>query len=594
MPVARIPLVGSFTQRGLAANATLDAAMDQRFLNCTFCFIRNPITGKSSVHVEKRPGFGVDSIVSANNPSTGLIRPQAFNATITAFGDTNSTIYFGTSSVGTITGRAMHFTETLISGVSYVVIRSSDGTAWYYANGAKDVTAYTCDTNGTTTISDIKVGGVNSVSGLYVGQMLTGTDFAAGTRIVSINSGAFTAVISAAATGTTNDLATTKEPIAKIIDADFVTTGTKISGFVEMDGFLFYATDDGYIRNSDINSVTSFTAANAIAVQMSPDPMVALWRHRNMIVAFGGASKEVFYNAGLQSGSPLTRAAQYFDRVGCQDQLAVCGIENEVYFVSTPYEGDVGVFKIVDMRAERISTPVVDKIIGTAVSTGGTIYASAFRLGGYKYASFFISNASEGAASELLMESGDDLLLESGDNILLDTNASQIASYVRTLTLNVDLNLWSEWDCPEATFIRGTGIGQTNQIIATSRVKTGGKVYSINPSSSGQLYQDDGESLTMEIRTGKLDFGSSNRIFVKSVSLICDKASSGTVTLEANDNDFDSDDWFTLGTFDLTNDRKRIYRCGSHAHGRSYRLTHSDNAFFRAEAIDIDYEVASQ
>ena len=217
MTTVRIPLVGSFNQRGLAGNTTLANSEDQRFLNCTFDLVHNSITGKNTIYVEKRPGWGTDSLVAAGSASTGLLRPQAYNATITAFGDSNSTIYYGSASVGTITGRALHFTETIVAGVNYVMMKSSDGTAWYYANGAKDVLAYTADGNNSTTITDIKIAGVNSTAGLYVGQKLTAaSNITAGTRIVSINAGAFTAVLDTITTGGAfNDLAITKEPIAK-------------------------------------------------------------------------------------------------------------------------------------------------------------------------------------------------------------------------------------------------------------------------------------------------------------------------------------------------------------------------------------------
>src|SRR4051794_39928506 len=123
MPTQRIALAGSFNQRGLDANTTLVDEVDQRFLNCAFRVIQNAVTGRSTLYVEKRPGWGVDSTVSSGIASTGLIQPQAFNSPVSAFGTTNSAVYVGSINVGTITGRALHFTETLISASSYVLIK---------------------------------------------------------------------------------------------------------------------------------------------------------------------------------------------------------------------------------------------------------------------------------------------------------------------------------------------------------------------------------------------------------------------------------------------------------------------------------------
>lgn len=590
MPTQRIPLVGSFNQRGIDGDNALTLSEDQRFLNATFNLVQNPITGKATIYVEKRPGWGLDSLPAAGSSSTGLLRPQAFNATLTAFGDTNSTIYYGTTSVGVITGRALHFTETLISSVSHVMIKSSDGTGWYYVNGAKDQLAYTMDGNNSTTVTDIKVSGVNSTAGLYIGQKLTAaSNIAAGSRIVSINAGAFSAVLDTITTGGAfNDLATTKEPIAKIMDADFVTTGTYISAFAAMDGYLFYATDDGYVNNSDLNSATSYTANARIAVQQAPDPTVAVAVQKNTVIAFGTASNEKYTNAGFPT-APLQVLKSQVDHIGTLDQRSVTTLEDDIFFVSTPFEGDVGVHRIRNLQIQRVSPANVDRILGT-ISTNGAIYASSFRLGGYPYASFVISNASE-TTEKLLLESGDYILLETGDKIVLEGSAGQSSAFARMLVYNAGLNIWSEWDCMVATFIDSTGSGSSNQLIATSRTSTSGKVYTINPAANGELYQDDGSSYSLQVRTSRLDMGTSKRKFVPEIRLICDKQSAGTATLEASDDDYIT--WKTLGTFDLTSMEPKITRCGSHKGGRAYRLTHSYNGPFRAEALEIDYSVAA-
>lgn len=592
MPTIRIPLVGSFSQRGMDGNAALTALEDQRFLNCLFNVVTNPVTGTSTVFVEKRPGWGVDSIVAAGSASTAMIKPQSFTATVTAFGNTDSTIYVGQINVGAITGRALFFTETLLNSVGIVMIKSSDGTGWYYADGAKDQLAYTMDGNNSTTVTDIKVAGVNSTAGLYVGQKLTAaTNIAAGSRIVSINSGAFSAVLDTATTGGAfNDLAVTKEPIAKIIDADFITSGNEISAFVEMDGYLFYSTENGNVWNSDLNSVTSYSSDGFIQPNMSPDPPVAVARQRNYVVVFGGASKEVFYNAGNPTGSPLQRVPQAFERIGCLDQRSLTTLENDIYFVSAPYYGDIGAFKLDGLTTKKISPANIDRIIGN-VATGGAIYANSFRLGGYPYFGLFITLAADGPSSSLLLESGDFMLLETGDKILLEDTPAQNDNFVRYLVQNTQLNIWSEWDCMQATYVDGGSAGTANQIYATSRVSTGGKVYTIYPLSQGALYQDDGVTYSLQVRTARMDFGTGRRKFVKEIRLIADTQDAGTALLEKSDDDFQT--WQTLGSFDLTRAKKNIGRGGSHLDGRAYRLTHSYPGPFRAEALEIDYEVGS-
>jgi hypothetical protein len=582
MPTDRIPLVGSFNQRGLAGNADLVSGLDQRFLNCVFSVAQNPVTEKAVVYVEKRPGWGVDSLVAAGSASTAFLRPQSFNAAIAAFGDTNSTIYVGTISVGAITGRALFFTETIVNSITYVMIKSSDGTGWFYAEGAKDQLTYIGDTHTNTTIDNIA-----STAGMYVGQIVTGTNIPADTRIATVSATSIT--LTQATTGTTAGITITKAPLAKIIDADFVTTGTRISAFVEMDGYLFYSTDDGNVRNSDLNSVTSYPALGYVSPNMSPDPPVGLARHKNLLIAMGCASKEAFYNAGLATGSPLQRSPQYFDRIGALDQRSIVTLDNDIYFASTPHEGDVGVHRIRGMELTKVSTFAVDKILGTAAADGA-IYATSFRLGGYPYAAFVVSVASDGPASNLLLESGDALLLESGDNILLEDTPAQVASFLRMLVLNASLGVWSEWDCNQATFVDGIGMGTSNQILATSRFNTGGKIYRIAPISDGQLYTDEGAAFSMEIRTARVDHGTTKRKFVQSVRLVSDQQTAGTASLYFSDDNYVT--WQGPFTFDMELPEPRVNRLGSYEGGRAYKIVHSYNGPFRAEALEIDYTVA--
>lgn len=584
MPTARIPLVGSFNQRSVDGSMSLSLAEDQRFLNCLFSVIQNPITGKATAYVEKRPGWSADSIVSTGIASTGLIKPQAFNATLTAFGETNSAVYVGAINVGNMTGRGLHFTETLISASSYVAIKSSDGTGWFYANGAKDILTY----NGFTSTGEFTVSTVSSLGGFYIGQLITGNTIGAGARISSLNSATSTIGLTVANTTTSTATLLTKEPIAKIIDPDFVSTGIYRSAFAAMDGYHFYATDDGYVNNSDLNTITSYSPNARIAVQQSPDPSIAVATQKNAVVVFGLNSKEVFQNAGLATGSPLQRVAQMAERIGCIDQRSVTQIENDIFFVSTPYEGDVGVYRMRDFAAQKISTPTVDRIIGT-MAVNGAIYASAFRLGGYAYAAFSLSTAADGPSSRILLESGDNLLLESGDKILTEDLAAQTASFVRMMVYNVGLNIWAEWDCDEATFIDSVGSGTNNQLIATSRFKTDGKVYKIDPISAGVVFQDDGATISTEIRTSKIDFGSEDKKYVEEINLIADTVSTGTCTLYYSDDDYQT--WKGGQVIDLTKDRKAVTRLGAHYGGRAYKLVHTANAPFRAQAMEIRYKM---
>ena len=297
--VARIPLAGQYSNRspsttgGYAASGivglgvigtmiiggtgTAGSTKDQRFINCVFEKIVNPYTKKEKFHVVKRPGFAF------YNSGTALKSGHKGNAVhvwsskttgetpVWAFGNTNSEIFEGSTSLGSISGLVVDITETLIGTTAYLLFSSTDSTGWYYVDGAKDQTAYTGDTHTNTTID-----GIASTAGMYVGQAITGTGIVAGTRIATVV-GANSITVDTATTGTAT-VAITKEPLAKIIDADFPGNAslTTVGAFVCMNGFTYIMDSVGKVWNSDINSVTSWTTTGVIVSQMYPDKGIGL------------------------------------------------------------------------------------------------------------------------------------------------------------------------------------------------------------------------------------------------------------------------------------------------------------------------------
>ena len=576
MPVQRLPLVGVHNQRSVDGTNALTLSQDQRFLNCIFDAVKNPITGKTLFYVEKRPGWQIRNLVSAGNIGTGLIRTDILQSDVSAFGTPNSTIYDNQTSVGTITGEVLSMNETALGSIGYVMIRSTDGTGWYYPSDAKTTLTYTGTTHTNTTLDTL-----GSTVGMYSGQLVSKADIPAGTRILSVDS-ATSVTLTAAATGSAAGTVT-KEPIAKILSANFVATGTNISGFVDLGGFLMYCTEDGYIYQSDINTVHLYTAINKMPHDTTPDLPVAIMKQKEWIICGGRTSTEFYKNAGNSVGSVLSRVGT--KSVGWLHQRSAVKLEDDVYFVSSSASGDLHVEKITDGNIQPISTPAVDKIIGTARSTGSQIYLSAFTLDGYGYVLLQIIAAPVGF---ILKEDGSYLLLETGDKIILEASSTVM---VREMVYNVNLNLWSEWDSTLLTYVKGVGSGSINQIIASSRLLAGGKTYQINPSSDSEVYTDDGSAYSMIIQTAAFDLGTNKRKTVHSITIIADTPTSGTLTIETSDDDFVT--WVSRGTIDLTSQNKRLTGIGSHKGARAYRFTHSSNAPFRAQAIDIDYSVSN-
>jgi hypothetical protein len=149
----RIPLVGPYTTRvgsittssgivgigvvGLMVVGQTSSAStkDARYINC----FRQSVQEAQKVFAVKRPGFGTHITPASGNKGYAILIWTGHgtgDSIITGFGDTNSTIYNGTTSLGAITGRVTGITETDISTTPTLAITSSDSTAWLYDTGS--------------------------------------------------------------------------------------------------------------------------------------------------------------------------------------------------------------------------------------------------------------------------------------------------------------------------------------------------------------------------------------------------------------------------------------------------------------------------
>jgi hypothetical protein len=141
MPTARIPLIGSFSSRDALNSAAFGTSQkDQYFEDCHFQVVTNPASRASTVWVMARNEFAEGATPGGTgdgtcirfwrgHPSPGLAH------VLTAFGDTNSTIYDAGSSLGAITGQCIHMNETSISGTATALFVSASNKAYYYPAG---------------------------------------------------------------------------------------------------------------------------------------------------------------------------------------------------------------------------------------------------------------------------------------------------------------------------------------------------------------------------------------------------------------------------------------------------------------------------
>lgn len=317
MKTVRFPLVGSYTNRNV--DPASSTGKDQQFINCYPTVAFNPLTGKNSLRLNKRPGSTKGASLS------GVNRASEIGAMVSWTGHSAS---------------AHPIVATFINSLP---------------NGASvwDLTTDTKIGSDITTVGICTAMTETMVSGTatLVANFLNGSNVAE--QWYFPEGGAWT----------------------QVSDADF--TAHTIVGFpAHLDGYVFNMTLAGKILNADLNSVSAYSSASFISANAYPDTGVTVARHGPHIVGFGTKSIEFFYNAGNASGSPLSRVEGSTIHMGAaqrdsgEHQSVLVG-HGTIYWIGTNSEGAVtGIYRFKGMAPEKISTPAIDNLLATGQILG--------------------------------------------------------------------------------------------------------------------------------------------------------------------------------------------------------------------------------
>ena len=538
MPEITIPLFGQPTQRGPISTGAFTAGQDQRIINAIFTVIDDGMAGKKAVYIEKRPGLETFSTPAAGSAGFAIFVSPSTSKVITAFGNP-STIYANTTNCGSLDTATFSINECIINGITFQMMVSTSSTGWFLASDSFAATTFTGDTHTNTTIDN-----VSSLTGLYVGQLLSGhADIAAGTRIATITAPS-TITTTLATVGTHSGITITRSAVAKIINANFPTS--VVGNLVEMDGFIF-AFDSSNVRiyNSDLNSITNWTAGNFIPVNIQTDGALNLVKRKNYILAFGTTSIEVFQNTGNASNSPLSSVKQAVSLTGGGQVL--CSVFDYIFFTG-PTIATSGIWTLEELSPKKISTPPIDRIVGNSGFSWSVL--SSFYWGGYTW-----------------------LLIVNGE------------SPYRFFFYCVELKQWIEQVFPNNGIIgcssKSTTLGTSPYFVDGG---TSGKVFVWDQSP---VYTDNASAFTMTIQLEPKVLNKGKGFVINSVELLADNQSSGSTTLSISRDDYAS--FQVLGSFDLNQRRKRIMRGGLCRNHAIFTLEDSGNNAWRGQALVVNY-----
>jgi hypothetical protein len=326
-----LPLASSINERGVQGfTHSVTNSEDQRKLNCMYEVSKNPMTGKGTLVLTKRPGVTINAQSYGSASDTALLVSKAIVAG-------------ALSSVSIADTPWVYFT----GGISVKVADSSTTTTLFtdplgYRPAYVDITAISSVPN---VILQSRLG----VNELIAQRVFYGT---------AINNW------------------------TEITDPQF--TGLVHRGKMEhLDGFALIIDADGKIWNSDINSISSWSGGiNFLAKQIKQDYTKGLARLGNQILAFGDFTVEMFYNAGNSVGSPLGRIPQKHEETGLISTALSNGthyyatLGNKLFFLGRQAGGraSASLFAYDGSQIDRLSTIYVEKILSESADSG-TFYS---------------------------------------------------------------------------------------------------------------------------------------------------------------------------------------------------------------------------
>jgi hypothetical protein len=436
---------------------------------------------------------------------------------------------------------ARYITEVNIEDDIFWLISDTNG--GFYAHSDSDTAPTTFTAN--TTSGNAVLASVSSFTGRFIGQSLSGTGIAAGARILSMDVGASTITMTANATANGTGVTITVSALAKIIDADFPSNHQ--GPFVELDGTIYIGTTAGTIRGSDLNSITSWSATNEI---QTPESSIAVVKHNDQVAAIGRNKITFYYNAGNAAGSLLSRSSSPEINMGTSDFTNVRQFRDWTFFIGQDTGPETsGIWMLDGFAVKRLTSIPLTRMLSQneASLNANVVTLSAFEHQGKQFVHFGMG-----------------------------TSSAVTASYIYCL----ESQEWVESGYPYLLLF-------SEGLNAISLSNTSGIIYTANPLTP--TYQDVGSAAyTATIQTSLWDAETNNRKKINQVFLIADTQTSGSALLSWSTNDYGS--FSPTRSLDLTGMFKSASNLGA-ARRWAFKIEHSANTPFRAEALEIHYEV---
>jgi len=335
--------------------------------------------------------------------------------------------------------------------------------------------------------------------------------------------------------------------ITVITEAGYPTT--TVPGIVVLGGSAYVMDPSGLIYSCALDNPYYWPALNVLGADYEDDAGVCLVKYLNYVVAFGTYTTQVFYDAGLATGSPLRPYLNANMKVGCANANTVCQVGTTVAWVGQTQQGSRQVFVFEGLVPKAISVAAIDKML-TSQTSPANMRALTFSANGHI---FYVLNSGQSNSNALVYDFTE--------------------------------KEWYEWE--------QTSFGGFNYFAAAELTST--STYLLHPSNgivyqTGlDLYTDDGTNFTVYLRTGTFDAETRRNKFWGRLDIVGDQ-NTGTPGIAFSDDDGQT--YSAYRTVNMNSARPALFRNGASRY-RIFVYFQEDANPMRIERLEQQFEIGT-
>jgi hypothetical protein len=329
-------------------------------------------------------------------------------------------------------------------------------------------------------------------------------------------------------------------------DANFPAAFVK--GFAYLDATTYVMTAAAALRGSGINDPTVWDPLNTITAQIEPDQGVALSKQLVYVIALKQWTTEIFYDAANATGSPLGTVQGARVNWGCVSSDSVQNIDGILLWLATTRAGGTLVVKMEALKADKISTPPVERLLDDLDIT--TIFSWQHKDQGHR---FYI-----------------------------------VTSKVSNLTLAYDLDeqMWHQWTDSNGNYVPIVSATFTSSREHIVQHESDGYLYTLDE----EAFTDNGSIIVVDIVTPNFDGNTRRRKTMNKMEFIADQVTGSNLLVRSSDDDYQT--WTDWRTVDLGSPEPYLTELGTFKR-RAHNFRHQSNTAMRIQAVEMQLDLGS-